>query len=151
MNQDEIDTLYHAIGGEALLATERLSGRVLLYAEVEDGVIAPSLFYQRGEARELFFEFCSSKLSDLIYALWEEWRDLPGRRAWRSMAFVIDAGRFFVDLGYPEQIDIHEAADIRLKRVVQQYFGDTRGAAELEPIRPLHDAANDPSFGLPDA
>lgn len=146
----EIDSLYQAIGSEAMLATDGLSGRLVVYAEVEEGLIAPALYYQRGTDRSVHFEFCSSRLSDMLYALWECWRETPDYREWRTLAFVIDAGRFFVDLVFPEQVDPDETAEERRKRLVGAYFAPPQGDSTAHPAaQVVSDAANDPHFELP--
>lgn len=117
----KIEDLYLEIGQATLSIAEGLAGKLLIYAEVEDGVISADLFYihQNGNVR---FKFCPASVKALVYSLWENWKKLPGSREWRVMCYVIDAGKFSIDLTYPDQVKQDEDTSDRRPRAVAHYF-----------------------------
>jgi hypothetical protein len=120
-----IEQFYQEIGQAARALAEGLAGRLLVYAEIEDGVISADLFYatQSGVVR---FRFCPKALQTLLYTFWEQWKAQPGNREWRAMSYVIDGGKFSIDLTYPDQIDPGEDVSDRRPSVVRKYFGDMK-------------------------
>lgn len=119
---ERIDSFYQRIGGSAIAEAEGLAGRLLLYAEVEDGAISADMFYVE-EAGGVRFRFCSEELRDLVYSFWQAWQLEPGFQEWRTLAYVIDGGKFSVDLKYPEEIDEDEGTHERRPAIVEAYFG----------------------------
>lgn len=95
-----------------------------MYAEVEEGAVSADLFYIQSVNEPIRFRFCSPNMKNLIVALWEKWQSIPGNRDWRVMCFLIDGGRFNIDLTYPDQIDKDEDLSDRRPLAVQKYFGD---------------------------
>jgi len=120
----DIESLYLAIGQNALASAPGIGGRLLVYAEVEDGVSSADLFYVQTSSQSVRFRFGSSTMVDLIVSLWEKWQDIPGNKEWRVLCYVIENGRFSIDLTYPEQIDEDEDSSERRPRAVQKYFGE---------------------------
>lgn len=120
-----IEQLYQEIGQAALSQAEELAGKLLVYAEIEDGVISADLFYvtQSGVVR---FRFCPKPMQELIYSLWERWKEKPENREWRVLCYVIDGGKFSIDLTYPDQIKRDEEVSDRRPLAIKQYFGDAR-------------------------
>lgn len=117
-----VDDFYQRIGEAAFDAASDAVGRLMIYAEIEDGAVSADLFYvdRPGNVR---FRFCPKTLSDLIYGFWEAWRDAPGASEWRTMCYVVeDDGKFSIDLKYPEQIDENEGLSDRRPRVVASLF-----------------------------
>jgi hypothetical protein len=63
----------------------------------QDGVISCDEFYI-AQAAVVGFRFCQKQ---------------PGHRECRAMSFMIDGGRFGVDLKYPDQIDPNQSFSAR--------------------------------------
>ena len=119
-----IEQLYQRIGQEAMNLADDLAGRLLVYAEVEEGVISADIFYISGRSGSVRFRFCSPELQSLVQELWTRWKSVQGNRAWRVLAFVIDGDNFRIDLTYPEQIDENQDVSERRPVAVKKYFGD---------------------------
>lgn len=120
-----IEQMYPEIGQAALGLAEGLAGKLLVYTEVEDGVISADVFYvnQAGVVR---FRFSPKPMQELIYSFWERWKEQPGNREWRAMSYVIDGGKFKIDLSYPDEINPDEDLSERRPTVVKKHFGDMK-------------------------
>lgn len=103
--------------------TEHLSGQLLVYADIEEGMIEACMFYCQTGRRFIRHQCCSDDLADLMYQLWLQWRKVPGNQAWRVMAFVVDGGQFGIDLIYPDQLAPDEDGAELWTPVVQKYLG----------------------------
>lgn len=123
---NDIESLYQDIGAEALAAAPDLQGALLVYAEVEDGAIAASLFYEKGSGRTVTFRDCPEALEDLLYELWLAWRATPGQAPWAAIDYVVRDGSFNIALTYPDQQDPDEGLPERRPRVIQKYFGNAK-------------------------
>jgi hypothetical protein len=95
-------------------------GKVLLYAEVEDGAISADLFSQT-EDGPVRFRFSSAALKEAICEYWEAER--PDAR-WAAMALTIENGAFVIDLRYEDQLIADESVVERRPRIVIENFGD---------------------------
>jgi len=124
MNQ-KIEQLYQEIGRDALGIADSLAGRLLVYAEVQKGVVSADVFYVNtsGVVR---YQFSPKPLQAVIYSFWEQWKAEPSNREWRIMSYLIDGGKFSLDLVYPDQIDENEELSDRRPRAIKKYFGDTK-------------------------
>jgi hypothetical protein len=120
-----IEQFYQEIGQAALALAEGLAGKLVIYAEAEDGVIAADLFYVTKDS-VVRFRFCPPPMRDLIYRFWEHWKAQPGNREWRAMAYVVDGGKFSIDLTYPDQVDPQEDISDRRPAIVRRYFADMK-------------------------
>lgn len=120
-----IEDLYQEIGTAALDVAEDRSGKLIIYAEVEDGVISADIFYINidGIVR---YRFSSKLLQDLIYSFWRKWSAVLGNAEWRAMTYVIDGENFSVDLTYPDQIDPEVDLAERRPVVVKEHFGNLK-------------------------
>ena len=78
------------------------------------------------------FRLCQKLTKNLIYSLWEQWKEEAGNSEWRVLCYVIDNGKFSIDLTYPDQIKKDEMASDRRPRAIKKYFGD----AEVNYSRP---------------
>ena len=125
MNED-IEGLYQKIGTEACAAAPDFQGKLLVYAEVEDGAISGSVFYERGTDRVVTFRFCSEGLINSILSLWEKWKLHQGNVEWRAIAYLVRDGKFSVEIIYPEQMNHDEDLSDRRPRVIEKYFGDAK-------------------------
>ncbi|KMW48873.1 hypothetical protein PQH03_04770 [Ralstonia insidiosa] len=120
----QIEELYQAIGKLALRSATDLNGRLLVYAEVQTGVIESALFYERGDARVVTFRHCNDELLSALYEIWERWQEVPGNEAWFCLSYLVQGGKFQIDLAYPDQIDPDEGTPERRPRMVRHYFGE---------------------------
>ncbi len=122
----KIDTLYQDIGQESFDLATDLQGKMLVYAEVEDGFISGSFFYEKGALQTVTFKYCPERLRELIYTLWEHWKLQDSNVEWRAIAFFVNDGKFSIDLTYPEQINPNEGLSERRPRIIKKYFGDVK-------------------------
>lgn len=120
-----IEQMYQDIGQAALRVAEGLSDKVLVYAEVEDGAVSCDEFYVDG-AGTVQFRFCPKSMKELIYSFWKEWKEQPGKREWRTMSYVIEGGKFSIDLKYPDQINSDQGFSERRPLVIKERFGDMK-------------------------
>jgi hypothetical protein len=47
-------------------------------------------------------------------------------REWRPVAYVVDGGKFSIDLTYPDQVDPQEDISDRRPAIVRRYFADMK-------------------------
>ncbi|WP_420998491.1 hypothetical protein ACKI2N_032050 [Cupriavidus sp. 30B13] len=125
MSEITVEQLYQDIGLAAIAIAKGLAGKLLLYAEVEDGAVSADMFYESA-AGPVQFRFCPENLQQLVYSLWEAWKATPGNKEWRAMSYVVDDGKFNIELQYPDQIDPVEDVSDRRPVVVHKYFGDAK-------------------------
>ena len=118
-----LERLYQEIGLSALSSSDGLQGKLLIYSEVEDGVVSVDLLYEddRGNVR---FRFGDKNLREIVYSFWIHWQDQPGNREWRVMCCTILHGQFEIDLIYPEQTGADEALADRRLAAIKKHFGD---------------------------
>lgn len=121
-----IEQLYQDIGREAVAWAEERTGKLLIYAEVEDGVISADMFYFTKPKGRVRYRRCAESTQDLIYKLWERWQKVRGNKEWRVMEYVIDGDDFTLDLTYPDQIDEREDLSDRRPRSVKKHFGEVK-------------------------
>jgi len=97
--------------------------KLLLYSEVQDGVISADVFFQIGlESRLVHYRCAPPELSDLIYEFWENGDHKIRPRSWAAMRFWVESGRLSVHLIYPEDFDPEETLHDRRPRVVASCF-----------------------------
>jgi len=118
-----IEQMYTEIGQELIGFADGLAGKLLLYAEADDGVISADVFYldQSGVVR---FRFGPKSLQERIYSFWKLWKEEPTNREWRTMSYVIENGKFKIDLSYPDQINADEDISERRPAIVKMHFGN---------------------------
>ncbi|UYY58615.1 hypothetical protein [Sphingomonas sp. S2-65] len=122
MADDETERLLTTIGH--LLARDKeypLDG-TLLYAEVGQNFVAPSIFKNLSD-HILYRDPDLRELGDALLDLWEA-QDSDDR--WEEIEYVVRDGKFDVAFTYPEEIDREEDSFERRDRVVQSYFGTKR-------------------------
>jgi hypothetical protein len=122
---------YQRMGQEAVESAGGNLRKLLLHADVEDGVISADIFFQKKsivsflqKKSSVRFRFTSEKLQDLIYEFWERGDTNVAPRSWRVMQFTVLDDKFTVDFIYPDQIDLTEAASDRRARIVARHFPD---------------------------
>jgi len=92
----------------------------LLLAEVDEGMIAPSIFKDMGECI-LYRRPDLDSLSDALLELWrcEEFE----RKRWAKIELLIKDGKFETNFIYPEEFDLEESMIELRTQAVHRYFG----------------------------
>lgn len=120
MPNDETERLLVEIGH--LLAEDRaypLEG-TLLHAEVDRGMVAPSIFKDLGN--HILYRWPDlDRLGDALLDLWEA---QDGDDRWAEIEYLIRDGRFEVAYVYPDQIDPEGDWMEQREAVVRRYFGE---------------------------
>lgn len=120
MPNAKIERLLNEIG--QLLAEDAhypLDG-TLLYAELDQNFVAPSIFKDLGD-HVLYREPDLDLLGDALLDLWEAGD--PEKR-WRDIEYVIRDGSFHTTFIYPDEIDPQEERWDRRDRAVARHFGN---------------------------
>ena len=107
--------------GVALVAQCPNARKALVYAEVEDGVIASSVFVETANA-QLFFRYASAELESLIYEFWEVGAERVSARSWRALEYSVIGSKLAVDFTFPDQFDEAEGQHERRPRVIDRQF-----------------------------
>jgi hypothetical protein len=124
---------YQDIGNAALaIAGDDLGGRLLVYAEAGSGVISADVAYVSKQTGGVRMRVGPPAVKRTVYEFWELWRARPGNQEWRIMCYVIDDGRFGIDLTYPPDVRSDEGQSERRPRAIQKYFGPVH----VEYLRP---------------
>lgn len=120
MPNDETARLLNQIG--QILAEDNafpLDG-TLLYAEVDWGYVAPSIFKDRGD----HIVYRDPDLDRLGGVLLDLWKAQDSEKHWTEIEYVIRGGRFHASFTYPEGAE-EEPFDLdRREKVVAKHFGD---------------------------
>ncbi|MDB5058730.1 MAG: hypothetical protein JWO59_2202 [Chloroflexi bacterium] len=119
-----IEGLYQDNGREALATADDLAGKLLVYAEVDDGVISADMVYAGTAGNTLRFKFCPVSLMGTIETLWSRWREHPDNYEWRAMCYVIESGKFKAQFSYPDEIDPVQDVGDRRSLAVKKHFGE---------------------------
>jgi len=122
----DIGKLYQEIAREAVSVATDINGKLLVYAEIEDGVVSADLFYEKRNERVVTFKFCSEHFRETILSLLEKWKAHPGNEEWRAMSYVVGDGKFSIDLTYPKQMKFNEELSDRKPRIIKKYFGQSK-------------------------
>jgi len=107
--------------GQALAVQCPNATKALVYAEVQDGVIASSVFFETTDA-QLFFRYPSDDLEDLVYEFWEAGADRVPARSWRALEYSVVKNKLAVDFTFPEQFNESEGHHERRPRVIARQF-----------------------------
>jgi hypothetical protein len=110
------------IGGLILDACPPDTEKSLLYAELDDGVVSPSLFF-RDRAGEVHFRFGGRALDDILFELWESGFNNIQPRSWAAIEYIIENGTFKINLAYKDQFLENEGLPERRPRVISKHFG----------------------------
>jgi len=92
----------------------------LLYAEVDWGYVAPSIFKDVGD-RIVYRDPDLDRLGD---ALLDLWKAQESEKRWTEIEYVIRDGKFHASFTYPDEIDPDEGMLDRRRRIVAKHFGD---------------------------
>lgn len=113
---------YQLIGQELVLATPEGVDKALVYAEVENGVVAVGVFYLLPDNRIRYVQ-STPELRDALYSFWEDGSNAPDGSKWDAVTFLIDGGRFHAELTYSEQMDLKKNRVQRREVAVRKYLG----------------------------
>jgi hypothetical protein len=128
-----VEQMYQEIGREAVgAAGGDLAGKLIVYAEAQDGVISADVVYASRQTGGVRLRLGPASLKRAVYDFWDLWRQDPRNREWRVMCYVIDDGRFSIDLSYPDDLEPGEYLSDRRPRAVEKYFG----AVQVDYVRP---------------
>ncbi|EHQ07722.1 hypothetical protein [Leptonema illini] len=119
-----IESIYHQLGTYALAYAERLNGKLLIYAEIEEGVISADMFYHEGSRKVVRFRFCPKEIREFIKDLWKEWQKVTGNKEWNGMIFILENTNFNIEYIYPDQMIEDGGLHDRRDRVVTDHFGN---------------------------
>lgn len=120
----DTEELFQSLGSLLLDMTDEDSARILLYAEAEDGSASADVFFLDHSGR-IVYKYASEDVVDVVFALWQAWPDDGPNSKWATLAYLIDNGKFTIDLQYPEQIDMKADSSVRRPDVLLKYFGTT--------------------------
>ena len=101
---------------------ERRPEKLLVYAEVQDGVWSADLFGELPSSRKVVFRFAPSELGRLVYRYWESGDAMVAARSWATFQMVIEGSEFKVDFTYPADVVEDEDLSERRPRVVATVF-----------------------------
>jgi hypothetical protein len=97
------------------------SKKSLLYAEVEEGVIGASVFFE-DERGNVNFRIASDDLESLTYDLWDIGAEKIPARSWAAVEYTLTGKKLAVNLIYSEQFQSNESEIERRPRVVERHF-----------------------------
>lgn len=119
----EIEALYQSIGAELVSVPQEPFESIVLYAEVEDGVLSANVFYAVPGADKIIYRVGTGALEDLVYELWEKWGSLPGQEPWRALLYTAHGGKFRIEMTYADQFDEKLGEAERRLRAIQPVLG----------------------------
>src|SRR5262245_26781454 len=108
----------HKLGELVVSSAPGKSDRILLYGELDDGDVAPSLFYTRDW--ELFYSEPNDALFDELFLLQEQW----GPEV-RAIEFEVCGEQFQTRFIYADSFDEASDKPARTAEVLQARFGRT--------------------------
>jgi hypothetical protein len=128
-----VEQMYQEIGREAVsVAGADQAGKLLVYAEAQDGVISADVAYASRQTGAVRVHVGPASVKRAVYDFWDLWRQDPHNREWRVMCYVVEDGRFSIDLTYPDDLVPDEYLSDRRPRAIQRYFG----TAKVDYVRP---------------
>ncbi|WP_445191343.1 hypothetical protein ACT009_12190 [Sphingomonas sp. Tas61C01] len=120
MANDDTNRLLIEIGQLLAEDTEYPLNGTLLYARVDAGLVAPSIFKER--EKDIVFRWVD--LDRLCPVLLDLWESEDGVEQWAEIQYVVRNEKFEVEYTYVEQIDPEEEHMVRRDRIVHRHFGD---------------------------
>jgi hypothetical protein len=119
----DLEPYYQEIGRLALEVASEEAGKIMVYAEREDGLIAADVFYAEDDPDVIHYRLCPPLLEAVIDAYWEAAREVDPKGEWAVLSYVLDDGAFKVTLRYPEEIDEDEDVAERRPAAIAAVFG----------------------------
>jgi len=120
----QIEHLIQDIGSELLAVCRCQPTASLLYAEFEDGVVSPSVFFTMAGSSKTIFKFAGQALSSLSYSLRENMAALPNAEEWRAMIYSVQNGKLNIQPIYQAQFDEDLGENKRRVAAAAQILGD---------------------------
>ena len=122
MPNDETARLLNKIGQILAEDEDDPASGTLLYAKVDWGYVAPSVFKDRGD----HVVYREPNLDRLGTALLDLWKAQDGERRWREIEYVVHGDKFRASFSYPEGTE-DEPFDLdHREKVVVKHFGEKR-------------------------
>lgn len=122
-----IEQLYNDIGGEALaMAGDDLGGKLLVYAEVAKGKVFVCDLLYKNRKGDVNVVVAADPLMEIVYDFWDLWPAEHGNQEWRAMSYVVDGGKFTIEVTYPDDVNAEEAIGDRRQRAIEKYFGKAK-------------------------
>jgi hypothetical protein len=106
----------------AFASFERRPEKLLVYAEVEDGVWSADLFGEVPGVPKVVFRFAPSELGRLVHQYWEAGGESVKPRSWATFKMVVEGSQFKLDFTYPADLVKDEDLAERRPRVVEEVF-----------------------------
>ncbi|OYY71702.1 hypothetical protein [Sphingomonas sp. 28-63-12] len=120
MENDDTEKLLNEIGQLLAEDIEFPINNTLLYAELDYGMVSPSIFKDIGN--QILYRIPDlDAFSEVLLDLWDE---QPEGRRWAEMEYLVRDGKFDAVFVYPDEIDPDEDPMDRRTRIVRRYFGD---------------------------
>ncbi len=123
MAKDKFDLLGPAladVGREAMRLVGGEPDGVLVYAEIGEGWVEPSLFKDE-EASVRYVDLGASALGTIIT---DAWCIEPADKRWTAMRYTVDQGKFHASFDFDDLEHLDETTLDRRTRVVHARFGD---------------------------
>ena len=120
MPNDDTERLLVEIGQLLARDTDYPIDGTLLYAEVDQNFVRPSIF--KNLPTHILYR--DPDLRDLGDALLDLWEAHDGQDRWEEIEFVVRDGTFDAAFTYPDEINREEDPLDRRDRVVQRHFGN---------------------------
>lgn len=114
---------YQRIGRALVQSVPEGAEKSMLYAEIEEGVIAASVFFVGPGESQVKYLPASKDLEDESYDFWCDWKATEGTE-WRALIFVVEDSGFKADLRYSDQIEPGSTRMDRRAAAVKEHFGD---------------------------
>jgi hypothetical protein len=122
VKEDEVAELLNEIGQLLAEDTDYPLNGTLLYAQLDWGYVAPSIFKDRGD-HVLYREPDLDRLGDVLLDLWNA---QDSKNPWTEFEYVVHDGKFRATFGYPDEG--HSKEDLlafdRRELAVAKHFGD---------------------------
>lgn len=116
---DNLGPLFDHIGHEMGRIAGGDPDKTYLYAEVQEGHVAGSVFKDQGNSVRYFDP--TGALIDLLIEAWET--EEPGQR-WKVIEFEVVGKQFDAVLKFPEEVNSEEYWDQRLEVALHARYGD---------------------------
>jgi hypothetical protein len=123
MDELDLGPSYAKIGEIAYGLAQPLSGTMLVYMEIEEGMIGASVFIDAGA--NVRWVGPADDLTDHIYDMW---LSIDPDKRWATMTYVLRDGKFTATFRFPDEVDVEDFDDERIEDALRQVFGDKQVA-----------------------